>query len=135
MPPQVSYTQEESDLLQLVTQPSGNTIEQLAQKVIEYERVQVRAAEVFALDPAKLDTISKAARDPETRPPNFLPTNDPNVSPRRFGQKGSVKVDELKAVLAEYDEALEAIKRNCNTPEEYVTSRSFQQFVHQTFLI
>lgn len=74
MPPasQVPYTTEELGILQLVTQPSGKTIEQLAQQMIKYERVQVRAAEVFALDPTKLESLQKIACNPKTRPPNFF---------------------------------------------------------------
>lgn len=57
--PKVSYTKNELALLQRVTQPSGQTIEQLAERMVEYERVQVRAAEVFAKDPTKLHTMQK----------------------------------------------------------------------------
>jgi len=54
---QLSIAIEELGLLRLVTQPSGKIIEQLAQQMIKYGRVQVRGAEAFALDPTKLESL------------------------------------------------------------------------------
>jgi hypothetical protein len=108
MPPirPVSYTKKESRLLQLVMQPSGKTIEQLAQQMVEYERVQVRGAEIFTTDPTKLQRMSKMTHDSEARPANFFSLNNPGATIRMFGEKGSVRVNELKAALASYDEIL-----------------------------
>lgn len=114
---QVSYATKELELLQLITEPSGKTVEQLAQQMIKYERVQVRAAEVFALDPTKLESMQKIVCDPITRPHNFFSLDDPRVNICMFGPKGAVKVNELKAALARYDEVL---KKQCVTFEECV---------------
>ena len=85
--------------------------------MIKYERVQVRAAEVFALDPTKLESMQKIVCDPKTRPSNFFSLDDPRVNICMFDSKGAVKVDELKAALARYDEVL---KKQCVTFEECV---------------
>jgi hypothetical protein len=88
MPPicPVSYTKKESRLLQLVMQPSGKTIEQLAQQMVEYEHVQVHGAEIFTTDPTQLQRMSKMTHDPEVQPANFFSLNDPGATIHMFSQ-------------------------------------------------
>ena len=59
----------------------------------------------------------KIVHDPETRPSNFISLDDPGVNIRMFGPPESIRVDELKAALARYDEVL---KKKCVTFEECV---------------
>ena len=127
----VSFTQTELKLLQHVTQPSDMTIEQLVQKMVEYERIQVRAAEIFATDPTKLERMMKITHDPETRPPNFVSLDEPGANIRMFGPSDAVRVNELKESLARSDELL---KKKRVTFEECVGLLEFKAAISIQFI-
>ncbi|KIK69116.1 hypothetical protein GYMLUDRAFT_67808 [Collybiopsis luxurians FD-317 M1] len=104
-----TYSSSENRLLQKIVQPSGQTIEELAQTQVFYSRVQAQATQTLQSNMGRTLELLRTVFDPLTNPPERIPTKGAKGhTVYMFGstRNNDLRLDELKAALSSYREFL-----------------------------
>ncbi|TFY57924.1 hypothetical protein EVG20_g8355 [Dentipellis fragilis] len=101
--PEVKFTKRELSLLNLVVQPSNRTVEQLAQRSVDYSRMHTKAVDVLRLDDARYERMAASLRDPQTRPKEVIAVDDLKSIRDTFGVPSAPNWPVIMKTVDAYD--------------------------------